>query len=117
MMNDEWKASGSFIHHSSLIIHHFGRWREYGMTVAIKVPSVGESITEGTIARWLKKDGAAVKAQEPLFELETDKATTAVPAPADGTLHITVAEGQAVQVGAVVGHIEPGGAAPAGNDR
>src|SRR5439155_16995220 len=85
--------------------------------VAGKGRWVGEWITEGTIARWLKKDGAAVKAEEPLFELETDKATTAVPSPANGTLHITVPEGETVQIGAVVGQIEPGGAAPAANDR
>ncbi|HYT92050.1 MAG TPA: 2-oxoglutarate dehydrogenase complex dihydrolipoyllysine-residue succinyltransferase [Gemmataceae bacterium] len=79
------------------------------MTIAIKVPSVGESITEGTIARWLKKDGQRVEADEPLFELETDKATTAVPAPAAGVLHIEVAEGQTVKIGAVIGQIDPAG--------
>jgi len=81
------------------------------MTVAIRVPSVGESIVEGTIARWLKKDGEAVRANEPLFELETDKATTEVPAPAAGTLRVGTPEGQTVAVGAVVGHIDPAGAA------
>src|SRR5436305_13632192 len=79
------------------------------MTVAIKVPAVGESITEGTIARWLKKDGEFVRAEEPVFELETDKATTAVPAPASGTLHVAVREGETVQIGAVVGQIDPDG--------
>src|SRR5207248_845699 len=59
-------------------------------SVAIKVPGVGESITEGILARWLKPDGSAVAAGEPLFELETDKATTIVPAPAAGTLKIRV---------------------------
>jgi 2-oxoglutarate dehydrogenase E2 component (dihydrolipoamide succinyltransferase) len=82
------------------------------MTVAIKVPSVGESITEGTISRWLKKDGDFVRAEEPVFELETDKATTNVPAPASGTLHVGVPEGQTVQIGAVVGQIDPGGKPP-----
>ncbi len=86
------------------------------MTVAIKVPSVGESITEGTISRWLKKDGDVVRAEEPVFELETDKATTAVPSPASGTLHVTVPEGQTVQIGAVVGQIDPAGKAPAEAD-
>jgi len=81
------------------------------MAVEIKVPSVGESITEGTIARWLKKEGAQVKAEEPLFELETEKATTEVAAPADGRLHIDVAEGETVPVGAVVGHLQDGTAA------
>src|SRR6266478_357422 len=86
--------------------------RERAMAVEIKVPSVGESITEGTIARWLKKNGDAVRANEPLFELETDKATGEIPSPADGTLQIMVPEGQTVAIGAVVGRIEKG-AAPA----
>jgi 2-oxoglutarate dehydrogenase E2 component (dihydrolipoamide succinyltransferase) len=72
----------------------------------IKVPSVGESITEGTIARWLKKDGDAVAVNEPLFELETEKATTEVPATAAGRLVILVSEGKTVSIGAVVGRIE-----------
>ncbi len=76
------------------------------MAVEIKVPSVGESISEGTIARWLKKDGAVVRAEEPLFELETDKATTEVAAPASGKLVIAVPEGKTVAVGSVVGRIE-----------
>jgi 2-oxoglutarate dehydrogenase E2 component (dihydrolipoamide succinyltransferase) len=82
------------------------------MVVAVKVPSVGESIVEGTIAHWLKQDGEAVRADEPLFELETEKATNTVPAPAAGTLKIAVAEGKTVPIGAVVGHIDPS-AAPA----
>src|SRR5439155_9626358 len=76
------------------------------MAVEIKVPSVGESITEGTISRWLKKDGDAVRADEPVVEIETEKATTEVSAPQAGTLRITVPEGQTVAVGAVVGRIE-----------
>jgi 2-oxoglutarate dehydrogenase E2 component (dihydrolipoamide succinyltransferase) len=82
------------------------------MAVEIKVPSVGESITEGTIARWLKKDGDLVRADEPLFELETEKATTDVAAPIAGTLRITVPEGQTVAIGSVVGRIEEGAASP-----
>jgi 2-oxoglutarate dehydrogenase E2 component (dihydrolipoamide succinyltransferase) len=82
------------------------------MAVEIKIPSVGESITEGTIARWYKPDGAAVKANEPVLELETDKATTEVVAPQSGILAITVTEGTKVAIGSVVGRIEPG-AAPA----
>src|SRR5712692_9941207 len=78
------------------------------MAVEIKVPSVGESISEGTISRWLKKDGEAVRADEPLLEVETEKATTEVSAPQDGTLRISVPEGQTVAVGAVVGQIEDG---------
>jgi len=72
----------------------------------IKVPSVGESITEGTISRWLKKDGEQVQVEEPLFELETEKATTEIPAPLSGILLITVPEGKTVAIGSVVGRID-----------
>ena len=72
------------------------------MPVDVKIPSVGESITEGTLSRWFKKDGEQVRVDEPLFELETMKATAPIPAPASGTLHITVAEGETVAIGAVV---------------
>lgn len=82
------------------------------MPVEIRVPSVGESITEGTLARWFKKNGAAVRVDEPLFELETEKATTEVVSPGDGVLRITVPEGQRVQIGAVVGAVDGSGAAP-----
>ena len=82
------------------------------MAIDIKVPSVGEAITEGVVSRWLKADGDAVRANEPVFELETDKATTEVVAPAAGVLSITVKEGQKVPIGAVVGRIAEG-AAPA----
>src|ERR1700730_18028263 len=81
------------------------------MAVEIKVPTVGESITEGTLARWFKKDGEAVKANEPLYELETEKATTEVVAPASGTLRISVPEGQTVPIGSPVGVIEEGASA------
>jgi 2-oxoglutarate dehydrogenase E2 component (dihydrolipoamide succinyltransferase) len=78
------------------------------MAVDIKVPSVGEAITEGVISKWFKADGAAVRANEPVYELETDKATTEVVAPAAGVLSITAKEGQKVAVGSVVGRIEEG---------
>jgi 2-oxoglutarate dehydrogenase E2 component (dihydrolipoamide succinyltransferase) len=83
------------------------------MPVAIKVPAVGESITEGTIARWLKKNGDFVQQTEPLVELETEKATTMVPSPAAGKLTITVPEGKSITIGSVIGQIEVGIAAPA----
>jgi 2-oxoglutarate dehydrogenase E2 component (dihydrolipoamide succinyltransferase) len=79
--------------------------------VPITVPSVGESISEGIIARWLKPDGSPVQAGEPLLELETDKATNVVPAPGSGVLKIGAAEGETVPIGATVGTIEPAGAA------
>ena len=81
------------------------------MAHPIKVPSVGESVTEGTVARWLKHDGDTVQADEPVVELETEKASTEVPAPATGVLRIKEKEGARVAVGAVVGEIEADGAA------
>jgi 2-oxoglutarate dehydrogenase E2 component (dihydrolipoamide succinyltransferase) len=83
------------------------------MATDIKVPAVGESITEGTISRWLKRDGDSVRAEEPVFELETEKATIEVPAPESGIVRITVKEGQTVPIGSVVGRIELGETAPA----
>ena len=86
------------------------------MTKEIRVPALGESVTEATIAKWFKKAGEAVKADEPLVELETDKVTVEVPAPASGKLSSISAEpGVTVNVGALLGMIEEGaaGAAPA----
>src|SRR5262252_4150929 len=86
------------------------------MSIDIKVPAMGESVTEATVARWFKKEGDAVKRDEPLLELETDKVTVEVPSPADGSIEsISVEEGATVQVGAVLGAIAEGqaGAAPA----
>jgi 2-oxoglutarate dehydrogenase E2 component (dihydrolipoamide succinyltransferase) len=85
------------------------------MTANIVVPALGESVTEATVAKWLKAQGEAVKADEPLLELETDKVTLEVFAPAAGVLsEIKVDAGQTVEVGAVLGVIGAGaGAAPA----
>jgi len=77
--------------------------------VPITVPGVGESISEGILARWLKPDGAAVKSGEPLFELETDKASNVVPAPAAGVLKITVKEGATIQIGSTIGTLDADG--------
>ena len=85
------------------------------MAKEIRVPALGESVTEATIAKWFKKAGEAVKADEPLVELETDKVTVEVPAPASGKLSSISAEpGVTVNVGALLGMIEEGaaGAAP-----
>ncbi|MBS1167659.1 MAG: sucB [Proteobacteria bacterium] len=72
----------------------------------IRVPTLGESVTEATIGRWFKKIGDAVKADEPLVELETDKVTIEVPAPVDGTLsEILVEAGETVGVGAILGSL------------
>jgi 2-oxoglutarate dehydrogenase E2 component (dihydrolipoamide succinyltransferase) len=79
------------------------------MSIEIKVPAMGESVTEATVARWFKKEGDAVKRDEPLLELETDKVTVEVPAPADGALQsIAVLAGSTVQVGAILGAIAEG---------
>ena len=75
------------------------------MSLEVSIPPLGESVSEGTIARWLKRDGDAVKADEPLFELETDKATMEIPAPAAGRLEIVEREGATVRVGTVVARI------------
>ena len=79
------------------------------MSIEIKVPAMGESVTEATVARWFKKEGDAVARDEPLLELETDKVTVEVPAPADGAIEsISVKAGDTVQVGAVLGAIAEG---------
>jgi 2-oxoglutarate dehydrogenase E2 component (dihydrolipoamide succinyltransferase) len=75
--------------------------------VPITVPGVGESISEGILSRWLKPDGSLVQAGEPLFELETDKASNVVPASTTGVLRVTTAEGQTVAIGATVGSLDP----------
>src|SRR6478672_9122919 len=86
------------------------------MTVEIKVPAMGESVTEATISKWFKKEGDAVKRDEPLLELETDKVTVEVPSPTDGAIEsISAQAGATVQVGALLGAIAEGkaGSAPA----
>ena len=83
----------------------------------IVVPTLGESVSEATVAQWLKKEGEAVKADEPIVELETDKVTLEVNAPADGVIaKITVGEGETVEVGAILGAMGEGSGAPAAND-
>src|ERR1700722_19658718 len=80
----------------------------------IRVPTLGESVTEATIGKWLKKPGDAVGVDEPLVELETDKVTIEVPAPAAGVLSdIAAKDGETVGVGAVLGQIKEGAGAPA----
>jgi 2-oxoglutarate dehydrogenase E2 component (dihydrolipoamide succinyltransferase) len=80
----------------------------------IRVPTLGESVTEATIGKWFKKPGDAVAVDEPLVELETDKVTIEVPAPAAGVLgDIAAKDGDTVAVGAVLGQITEGAGAPA----
>jgi 2-oxoglutarate dehydrogenase E2 component (dihydrolipoamide succinyltransferase) len=92
------------------------------MTVEIRVPTLGESVTEATVAKWLKQPGERVERDEPVVELETDKVTLEVPAPQAGVIgEIQAAEGSNVPVGAVLGTIADGAAAsgplPAGRER
>ncbi len=83
-------------------------------TVEMKIPAVGESIAEVTVAKWLKADGATVSRDEIIAELESDKATIELPAEASGTLRHAVAEGETIAIGALIARIEGGGAAAAG---
>ena len=86
------------------------------MAIEIRVPTLGESVTEATIGRWFKKAGEAVAVDEPLVELETDKVTVEVPSPVSGTLaSIAAKDGDTVAVGALLGAINEGagGAKPA----
>ncbi|MER9583091.1 2-oxoglutarate dehydrogenase complex dihydrolipoyllysine-residue succinyltransferase [Mesorhizobium sp. M0276] len=84
------------------------------MATEIRVPTLGESVTEATIGKWFKKVGDAIAADEPLVELETDKVTVEVPAAAAGRLsEITAKEGETVGVGALLGSISADGAAAA----
>src|SRR5437588_12034456 len=80
----------------------------------IKMPQLGESVTEGTVDRWLKNEGDFVKRDEPLVEVITDKVNAEIPSPFEGKLvKITAAQGETVQVGAVIAQIETGGPATA----
>jgi 2-oxoglutarate dehydrogenase E2 component (dihydrolipoamide succinyltransferase) len=84
----------------------------------IRVPTLGESVTEATIGKWFKKPGDAVAVDEPLVELETDKVTIEVPAPAAGVLEaIAVKDGETVAVGALLGQIKEGAAGASGKPR
>ncbi|WP_323055384.1 biotin/lipoyl-containing protein, partial [Brucella intermedia] len=84
------------------------------MATEIRVPTLGESVTEATIGKWFKKVGDAVAVDEPLVELETDKVTVEVPAAAAGVLaEIVAKEGDTVEVNALLGQISGDGAAAA----
>ncbi|GLV21547.1 2-oxoglutarate dehydrogenase complex dihydrolipoyllysine-residue succinyltransferase [Sphingobium agri] len=84
------------------------------MATEVKVPTLGESVTEATVGQWLKKPGDAVKADEPIVSLETDKVAVDVPAPVGGTLGDIIAkEGDTVNVGALLAMINEGAAAAA----
>ncbi len=84
------------------------------MATEIRVPTLGESVSEATVGTWFKKVGDVIKADEPILELETDKVTIEVPAPASGTLSEIVAQaGETVGLGALLGQIAEGAAAAA----
>ena len=87
------------------------------MAVSVTMPRLGESVTEGTVTRWLKKEGERVEVDEPLLEVSTDKVDTEIPSPAAGVLtQIKVQEDETVEVGvelAVIGDEGEGAAAPA----
>ena len=75
------------------------------MPTDVVMPQMGESITEGTITKWLKKPGDTIQRDEPLFEISTDKVDAEIPSPAAGTLkEIKIAEGTTVQINTVVCH-------------
>ncbi len=87
------------------------------MTIQIRIPQMGESVTEGVIARWLKAEGEFVRADEPVVEVETDKITIEVPAPGAGVLaRQAVAVGATVGVGQAVGEIDDTARAPSGGN-
>src|SRR3954447_1604593 len=80
----------------------------------IKMPQLGESVTEGTVDKWLKHEGDFVKRDEPLVEVVTDKVNAEIPSPFEGKLvKIAVSEGETVRVGAVIAQIETGATAAA----
>src|SRR5512145_3256850 len=79
------------------------------MGIPLKVPSLGESVTQATIGAWLKKEGDPVQADEPLVEVESEKATVALPAPAAGVLRkVLRGTGDTVAVGETIGELEEG---------
>ncbi len=83
------------------------------MAVDVQIPTLGESISEGVIVRWIKQNGETVAADEPVLELETDKATVEIPAPGAGVLTVLAKEGATVHVGDVVARIDGAGATAA----
>src|SRR6266568_636393 len=84
------------------------------MAIELKIPEVGESITEVEIGGWLKKKGDAVKKDEPVVTLESEKATVELPAPDSGTIgQVLKQKGEVAKVGEVIGYLEQDGQAPA----
>src|SRR5271168_1780472 len=89
-------------------------WKDLPMSTEVVMPQMGESITEGTLTKWLKKPGDTVQRDEPLFEISTDKVDAEIPSPTAGTLEeIKIAEGTTVQINTVVCTIADGASAGA----
>src|SRR6185369_3206134 len=82
------------------------------MAVEVRIPTLGESVTEGVIVRWVKRDGDTVAKDDILLELETDKASMEIPADTAGTLRVLKQEGETVAVGDVVARIEEASGTP-----
>src|SRR5438477_7989311 len=84
------------------------------MPISIVVPQLGESVAEGTVAKWLKAEGERVRKEEPLVEIQTDKINVEIPSPSEGILEkILVAEGTTVLVGTEIGTLAGAGESPA----
>ncbi|MET0672151.1 MAG: biotin/lipoyl-containing protein, partial [Microbacterium pygmaeum] len=87
------------------------------MSTSVVLPALGESVTEGTVTRWLKQVGDTIEADEGLLEISTDKVDTEIPSPISGVLEeILVQEDETVEVGAVLAKIGDGSSAPAGGE-
>src|SRR3954449_7203345 len=86
------------------------------MSVSVTMPRLGESVSEGTVTRWLKQEGDRVEADEPLLEVSTDKVDTEIPSPAAGVLKsIKVGEDETVEVGSELAVIDEGGSGGGGD--
>src|SRR4051795_5818511 len=83
------------------------------MSESVNLPALGESVTEGTVTRWLKSVGDTVEVDEPLLEVSTDKVDTEIPSPVSGVIEeILVQEDETVEVGAILAKIGDGSSAP-----
>src|SRR5690242_20070770 len=114
--SEGWSATGAILEHLSYTRTQTAAFvRGVCMAVStIKMPQLGESVTEGTVDKWLKREGDFVKRDEPLVEVVTDKVNAEIPSPFEGKLvKIAVGEGETVRVGSVIAQIETAAGAPA----
>src|SRR5438874_6008477 len=86
-------------------------------TINVQIPALGESVTEATLIKWHKNDGDAVKADEPICELETDKANVDVPSPGAGVIKRIKNEGDKVRIGETIATLDPTGKPTSGNTK